>query len=360
MGERVYTPSAVPIVLKRVLLGLGALLLAAVAFVAYKVWPRVEAIPEELDAIDVAEANPMDVVIPAQSNLPELALKDLSGHTSFFIIDSRESMEAGEAKQLKRQLDFWDFPDTVKGFGIADVEGFGLLSGKIQEVMDFIRPEARWPLYADFDGVMTRTFKMPKGHFGIVVMGPDGEVTMRHSGEADEGVVAKIKAALGATDPSPGEPAPTFTVGELDNEACKPKGCMLVFLGEKVALSDVPGVEEGGFEGSMMEAGEQMKKPAVRLVHRLIAYWHMKGSELPGALVGEVENVAVEGWTHAREAPDLRQTFAIPADESAMVVIDPEGRVAFKGTGSIPFYKFSTLRNFVKLPEGDKRMSRGE
>ena len=113
----------------------------------------------------------------------------------------------------------WTYPDNVAGFAIGDAEGFGLLASKIEEFVGPMRPELRLPLYIDFEGAATKTFKLPKGHVGVVVLDPTGAVVYRHSGKMEPAEIEKLRGLLGASLPTP-TPAPAFKVGELDNAAC--------------------------------------------------------------------------------------------------------------------------------------------
>ena len=338
--------------LKWAALALGGLILVVgvAGYVMFR--PHVEEIPEELPDM---EADPSSIVLPAQADLPEVAVGELEGKTVYFVVFSRESAEAGEGKKLQRALDRWVYPDDVQGYGIGHVKGYGAFSGMIDEMMAAFRAEARLPMYADYEGVVMDTFQMPAGHFAMVVLGPDGEVKLRHSGDADEAKIEEIRQALGAEPPPPPAPAPTFSVGELDNERCAEAGCILVFLDRKVSAEDVPGLLDDEGRPSMRKQREAMKKlqqPSVRLVHRVVAYWKLDGS-IPGALVGETDGIAMKNFELVDEAPELREAFDVGANEAAMVVIDADGGLAFKETGFVPMYKFSLVRDMVDLPKRD-------
>lgn len=341
-------------ILKWLLIGL-AVLVGALGVSAYLLLRRnVEEIPDELPQI-AEDADPLAIEIPAQGGMPPLALREHAGETVYLLVDSRESMESGEAKKLRRKLDAWVFPEDVKGFAVGHVQGFGAFSGMIDEMLDAFRDEQRLPMYADYDGVVMDTFNMPAGHFSMIVLGPEGDVLMRHSGEADEAKIEEIRALLGAQMPPPPPPAPEFSVAGLDNERCADKGCIFVFLDEAVAASDVPGlVEEEGRPSmkKMREGFAKMKRPSIRFVHRVAAYWKLEGS-IPGLFVGELEGIAVPGFEQVASAPALREGFGVGPDEAAMVIVDPQGRLAFVEKGFTPFYKFSLVRDVIDLPKGD-------
>lgn len=341
--------------IKWILIGL-AVLVGGVAVSGYLLLRRhVEEIPEQLPEI-AADADPMEIELPAQSDLPPLVLREQTGKTVYLLVDSRESMESGEAKKLRRKLDAWVLPDDTVGFAVGHVKGYGAFSGMIDEMLDAFRDEQRLPMYADYDGVVMDTFNMPAGHFSMIVLGPDGEVLLRHSGDADEEKVEEIRDLLGAEAPPPPPPAPEFSVGGLDNERCAESGCIIVFLDEALAATDIPGlVDEGKKRPSMKKMREgfkTMKRPSIRFVHRVAAYWKLEGS-IPGLFVGDLEGVAVEEFETVPSAPELRESLGVGADEAAMVIIDPQGRLAFVETGFTPYYKFSLVRDIIDLPKRD-------
>ncbi len=256
-------------VLKRVALVITVLLLALVGAAAWMLRSRAEEIPAELPPTDV---DPMSIVIPGGGGLPDLRLADHKGKTLYLILGDRESMQARESKEFDRALNRWTYPPDVVGFAIGDAEGFKLLAGKIEEMLGAMRPEMRLPLYIDFDGTITKAFKLPKGHTGIVVLGPDGALKLRHSGPPkpkdqiltpEDDIIARLKLALRAEEPAL-QPAPPFKVGELDNAACAGKTCLFVFLGAPVKKSELPGVD-GGFDGGMEDSMKQLQNPSIRL-----------------------------------------------------------------------------------------------
>jgi len=346
-------------VLKWILISLAGIIgvLGICAFLLLR--RHVEEIPDELPEI-AADADPMSIELPAQSGLPALRLRDHAGKTIYLLVDSRESMESGEAKKLRRKLDYWTFPDDTVGFAVGHVKGYGAFSGMIDEMLDAFRDEQRLPMYADYQGVVMDTFEMPAGHFSLVVLGPDGDVVLRHSGDAEPEQIEKIGALLGADAPPPPQPAPPFEIGELDNADCDGPGCILVFLDEPVAAKDVPGLlgeeEKRPSMKKMREGFERMKRPSIRFVHRIGAYWKLDGS-VPGALVGDTEGIVIPGFESATEAPALREAFGLDPGEAAMIIIDGEGRVAFKETGFVPYYKFSLVRDVITLPKTDDESS---
>ncbi len=337
--------------LKKILIGLALSLLAMIGFVWWWITPRVDEIPEVLDEIDEeAEAEYMQIVIPAQGPLPELRFADLKGQTTFFVVEGQASMQAKEGREVKKAINRWITPDDVVGYSIGDAEGFGVLAGRIER--DFLgpmRPEMARPIYADYTGAIMHGFKMPAGHLAIVVLGPDGKVLYRSSGDPSQEQLAELKAALGAKEPPPAPPAPAFEEGELSNASCEGKGCAFVFLAHPVERTDVPGLEEGGFEGGMKEAFEQMKDPSIRLLTVVHTDWKPNGEKVAGAIIGEANGLEVEGWPTLDGAPELRRVFDVEPEEAALVIVDREGKLVFDERGLIPLYKFAPIQDWIDV-----------
>lgn len=344
-------------VLKRVALVITVLLLALIGAAAWMLRSRAEEIPAELPPTDI---DPMTVVIPGNGTLPDLKLADHRGKTVYLILGDRESMQARESKEFDRALNRWTYPPDVVGFAVGDAEGFKLLAGKIEEMLGAMRPEMRLPLYIDFDGVVTKAFKLPKGHTGIVVLGPDGALKLRHSGppKPDDDIIARLKLALRAEEPVL-TPAPPFAVGELDNAACAGKTCLLVFLARPVRNTELPGVD-GGFDGGMEDSMKQLQDPSVRLaglVHDLDEKL-ARDQELAGkvglALVGGLEGVELAHWRALPAASEARVAFDIPEGEAGLVAIDAEGRLALRERGLIPMYKLGRIGELLNIDLGDR------
>ena len=286
-------------------------------------------------------------------------LADHKGKTVYLILGDRESMQARESKEFDRALNRWTYPPDVVGFAIGDAEGFKLLAGKIEEMLGAMRPEMRLPLYIDFDGAVTKAFKLPKGHTGIVALGPDGALKLRHSGPPkpkdkiltpEDDIIARLKLALRAEEPAL-QPAPPFKVGELDNPACAGKTCLFVFLGAPVKKSELPGVD-GGFDGGMEDSMKQLQNPSIRLAglvndleDKLAAdakdpkpEEHLAG-KVHMTLIGSLADVELKHWRTLPTAPEARAAFTIPEGEAALVAVDPAGNLGLRGPGAVPMYK---------------------
>lgn len=350
--------------LKRILLVLTILLLVLIGVVAWLFRSRAEPIPEQLPEINLAEADPMKIVIPGSAGLPDLKLADLKGKTAYLVVGDRESMQAGESKLFDRALGRWKVGDDVVGYAIADTEGFKLFSSKIDEILGPMRPEIRLPLYVDYEGAVSKAFKLPKGHVGIVVLGPDGAITLRHSGppaDKDDPILGKLKAALRAEEPTL-PPAPAFKVGALDNAACEGKACMFVFLPRAVKKSELPGVE-GGFDGDMEATWKQLQDPAIRLAG-LVADSDKKLAaakpEVPAAVRlavvgGPIEGLELKHWTTVAAVDESRAPFEIPADQAAVVLIDPTGKLALRELGLVRMYKMVRVSELLGVDLNDRR-----
>lgn len=349
--------------LKRILLVLAILLLVLVGAIAWLFRSRAEPIPEQLPEINLVEADPMKVVIPGSAGLPDLKLADLKGKTAYLVVGDRESMQAGESKFFDRALGRWKLPEDVVGYAIADTEGFKLFSSKIDEILGPMRPEIRLPLYVDYEGAVSKAFKLPKGHVGIVVLGPDGAITLRHSGppaDKDDPILAKLKTALRAEEPEL-PPAPAFKVGDLDNAACEGKTCMFVFLPRAVKKSELPGVD-GGFDGDMEATWKQLQDPAIRLAG-LVADSDKKLAaakpEVPAnvrlALVGTIDDLELKHWKSIAAADESRAPFDIPADQAAIILIDPTGKLALRELGLVRMYKMVRISELLGVDLSDRR-----
>jgi len=356
-------------ILKRVALVITVLLLALIGAAAWMLRSRAEDIPAELPPTDV---DPMSIVIPGGSGMPDLKLADHKGKTIYLILGDRESMQARESKEFDRALNRWTYPPDVVGFAIGDAEGFKLLASKIEEMLGAMRPEMRLPLYIDFDGAVTRAFKLPKGHTGIVVLGPDGALKLRHSGpprpkdeilSPEDDIIARLKLALRAEEPVL-SPAPPFKVGALDNAACAGKTCLFVFLAKPVKKSQLPGVD-GGFEAGMEDSMKQLQDPSVRLAGLALdldeALTKLEkdpdksvAARVSPALVGTLEDIELKHWKTLPSASEARTAFNIPEGEAAVVAIDPEGRLALRELGVVPMYKLGRISELLDIDLGDR------
>lgn len=327
--------------IKRILIGVGALTIGVGGYFAWKLRPQVEEIPEELEEI-AEEVDPLAVTFRAQGPEPELTLRDLKGQTSFFVIQGKESMQAGEGVQLTRALNRWELPEDVKGYWVGDAEGAGLFAKKIEDAfVKHMRVESQWPIYLDFDGAMVASFNLPKGHTGLVVLGPEGEILMRNSGDPDEQKLEEIRELLGGKEPPPPRDSPEFTLGEVDKAACKEDGCLFVFLGGPVARTDIPRIE-GGFESEDDDAPwEQTRKPDIRNVSQTLFLWDLKETKVKTFIIGELSGLDedAEHVDVVATAPELREAFELGETDSAMVIVKDD-KLSFLEKDTIRFWKF--------------------
>ncbi len=362
---------------KRILIGLTILLLVAVAVGAWMFRSRAESIPDELAPINTEEADPLKVIVPGTGGLPDLKLAELRGKTVYLLVGDRESMQAKESKRFDRALNRWIIPEDIVGFGIADTEGFKILASKIEEILGAMRPEIRLPLYIDYEGAVTRAFKLPKGHAGLIVLGPDGQILLRHSGPPPKGaegdqLIERLRTLLRAEEPTLA-PAPAFKLGTVDNAACKDKTCMFVFLTRPVKKSELPGVK-GGFDGETDAMWKQLQDPDVRLAGLVVdsdgklvaaAEKAAKGGALAEGedppvpvevvLVGAVEDVELKRWTVLPSAPEARAALQVPEGQAGVVVIDREGRLAVRETGVVRMYKFTRISELLGVDLSERR-----
>lgn len=340
-------------VLRKIALGVVLLLLFLLGLVAWMLRSRAEEIPDQLPAIDTAEADPQKLVIPGGGGLPDLVLADHKGRTVYLLVEDRESMAARESSAMSRAMARWTYPDHVVGYAVGDAEGFGLLATKIEEFVGAMRPELRLPLYIDFKGAVTSTFKLPKGHVGLVVLDKAGAVVYRHSGAMEPAEIDHLREVLGATVPAP-VPAPAFQVGELDNKACAGRTCAFVFLGAPVARADIPGGKQG-FSGSTEESMKKFADPDVRLASIVLdSDPKLDPAKVSAQLVGTLDGAALERWKTTADLPAARAAFEIPAGEAALIVIDPPGNIAMRELGRVPMYKFGILSELIGVELSDR------
>lgn len=323
---------------------------------AWSMWPEVEDIPEQLEAIN-PEISIADLTLDGQGPLPAVRLGDLQGKTVLLMIEGKESMSGGEGKQLHRALHRWRLPDDVVALTIGDAPaGAVVMRNKIEnEFVGPMRTEMKFPIYIDYGGAFTTALSLPKGHLGLAILDENGELVLRHAGDADEAKLAEIKQLLRAEEPPPGPAAPAFSVGELDNQTCSGRACVLVFLDAKVRRDEIPGLEDGGFEGDMKASFEQIKKPSIRLARILAADWPADDrNEIGGVVIGEGEGWQLDGWSFVPDAPEARASFEI-GDQAGMVIVDAEGRVAFSQAGLIPFWQLSHAADLLGIEPKDYR-----
>jgi hypothetical protein len=301
---------------------------------------RVEDVPDELPPM---ERSPDEIALDSMSEAPALRLADLRGKTAFFVVVGPQSGKDKGGIPVNRALNRWQYPDSTVGFIVADATGMGVLADMAQKYIDFFRKEARFPLYVDFDGQMLDVFKLAKGHHGLVVLGPDGAVIRRASGGLSPAEIEALRVELGASEPAPPPPAPDFEVGGLTKASCRARACAIVFVGEPVARTDIPGIEDG-FDGDTDESFARLNQPAIRLAATAFKT-QLQGA--PGVVVGRITGLELPGWTTVDDAASARAAFDIAEGESAFVVVDGEGRLAFREVGLIPMYKWGAAADLL-------------
>jgi hypothetical protein len=336
--------------LKLALIALGLLVMVG-AVGAWRIF-RVDDVPEELPPM---ERSPDDIVLKSMTDAPDLALAELRGKTVFLVVVGAQSGKNREGQPLNRALNRWRYPDSTVGFIVADAEGVGFLAGMVEDYVAFFAKESRFPIYVDFEGITLETFKLAKGHHGFVVLGPDGSVLERRSGGMPIEELDALRERLGAEEPPAPPPAPAFAIGGLDVSSCSPRACAIIFLGAPVRRDQIPGIEDG-FDGERDEAFALLSKPEVRLAATALKM-DLQGA--PGVLVGDVSGLhelPERGFTHVAEAAEARAAFGLEPTDTAMVIVDAEGRLAFKRVGFIPMYEWGTAADLLGaevMPEED-------
>lgn len=341
--------------ISRVLIGIVVIILLVIGALAWLFRSQAEEIPEELPAIDVSEADPMAITIPG-GDIDDLVLADLKEQRAYFLLEDRESMEAGESKALNRALARWTIPEGTEstvGFMVGDAQGFGLFRSKVSEFMGMMRPEMRLPLYIDYEGIFYDSFKLPRGHSGFVLI-DHGEVKFRHSGPAEDDDLETVRGLLEATEPVYPE-APSFTVGPLSKESCSGKVCLFAFLDEPITRADVPGVE-GGWEGEREEGFERFSRPSIRLVGSLVgADEKIDEDKVEGALIGSLEGFEFRRWkiVDPEAATGAREAFGL-GEGAGLVVVDPDGKIAFQAEGKVAFWQLGLVADLIGVELGER------
>lgn len=321
---------------KQLLYVFGGILLAILLVAGAWGWQvmRVEDLPDELA---VMERSPDELVFSSVGHGADLRLADLRGQTSVLVFEGIQSMRSEQGKEVNRALNRWQLPPGTHGYIVGDGEGMQMFEDRAHQFVGFFAEELRFPLYVDWDGEMVDVFKLVKGHHGLVVLGPAGEVVLRHSGGMQGAALDELRTRLGATEPPPPPPAPAFTVGGLDNAACRVEPCLFVFLGKPVARGDIPWIEDG-FEGTRTDCFERMRRPEIRLAASAMRVPITKSH---GVLVGSTDDLRLQGWQVVPDDQAAREAFGLAPDDSALVVVDTEGRLAFRETGFIPMYRWT-------------------
>lgn len=318
---------------------------------------RTEPIPETLEEV---EADPSAIEIPGLPGQDPLRFADLRGKTVFFVVAGTWSAKSPEGEETNRALSRWEFPPDTTGFVVADAGGLGVFSDRIEATMRSYGAELRYPLYVDYDGVFIETFKLPKGHHGLVVLGPDGTVLERHSGGLEGDDLEALRTKLQAKEPELGGPMPALKVGTLDTQTCADTVCALVFGAPGPLLrNEIPGIRPGGFDAEEEVRLAQMLKPRVRTI---ALARKMKLTTTRGVLVGDVaEDIESEGWDRVpfADGAEARAAVGLDPEEPAIVVFD-HGREALRVTGLVPLYQWGRLADLLEV-EGfnDRRPPKG-
>jgi hypothetical protein len=327
----------------RLFFALIALALVGAGFLYWKLRAQVEPIPAVLAAVDDRKAG--EISLPGIGEQPALVLAEQRGHVTYLVLEGKDSMASGEGRELTRALDRWKHAPDVRGFFVGETEGLGFLRWKIDDFVAAIQRESRLPVYMDYEGKVLRGFQLAKGHTGLVVLGKDGEVLLRKSGPPTAEELEQLRVLLGAEEPPPPPPAPAFSLGPLSNESCRGQGCALVFLSRPLTLKEIPGLEGGKPRDDSAAWGDA----DARLVG-MLADQPLTEGKARGLFVGALTDVPLAAGWSLLDDPAARQAFGLAANETAVVVVDRQGRLALRETGVIPFWKLAPLDELLSLP----------
>ncbi|MEM9456025.1 MAG: hypothetical protein AAGF11_17725 [Myxococcota bacterium] len=321
---------------KKVLYAIGGVLLVILLIGGAWGWQvlRVEDVPDRLATM---ERSPDEVVLSSAGHGDDLRLADLRGQTSVIVFEGIQSMRTEQGKEVNRALNRWILPEGTQGYIAWDGEGMRIFEEKASKFLGFFAQELRFPIYVDWDGELVDVFKVVKGHHGLVVLDPQGEVILRHSGGMKGEALEELRVLLGAQEPPPPGPAPAFELAGLSNASCQQKPCLFLFLGKSVDRKDIPWIEDG-FEGTRTACFERMRRPEIRLASSAMRVPITKSH---GVIVGETSDLRLKGWQEVPDDPAAREAFGLGPEDSALIVIDTQGRMAFKETGFIPMYQWT-------------------
>jgi hypothetical protein len=119
-----------------------------------------------------------------------------------------------------------------------------------------------------------------------------------------------------------------------------------VFLSRPISAKDVPGIEGGKAKDDTAAWSDA----DARLV-ALLSDRELPGDKSMGAFVGTLEGIKLaSGWSIAADDAQLRAAFEIAPAETAIVVVDREGRLAMRERGRIAFWQLSSLNELLSLP----------
>lgn len=317
---------------------------------------RTEPIPDELEAL---EAEPTSVVIPGMADQPDLDLAALQGKTAAFVVIGTWSAKSPEGEATNRAMSRWTFPPDTQVYIVADAAGLAVFSDRIEATLGSYASEVRFPLYVDYQGTFINTFKLPKGHHGLVVLDPEGSVITRHSGGLEGAALTELRARLGASEPEPGPGVPSFELANFDVEACSTTACAFVYTGSgSISRADIPRIGDGQFEGDEDALLAQMLIPAVRNV---TLARKMKLPAPRGVLVGDIaDDIDTSGWLRLtlEESVELRRALGV-GDAPAIVAYD-RGREAIRTEGLAPLFVWGRLADLLEVEKfNDRRPPRG-
>ncbi len=317
---------------------------------------RTEDIPEVLEEV---EESPAVVEIPGMGGQPPLKLEALEGKTVVIAVSGTWSAKSPEGEATNRALSRWVYPESTVGYVVADAGGMGVFADRIEATMASYATEIRFPLYVDFEGVFVDTFKLPKGHHGLVVLGPDGSIVQRHSGGLEGEALDALREQLGATEPELGAPMPELSVGGLDTAACRKTVCAFVYSGpDPVVRADIPGMKPGGFEGDDDTRLQQMRKPPVRNV---TLARKMKLASTRGAFIGDIaDDITSEGWERVSLSEGADALEALGFSEGPGIVVFDHGKEAVRATGVVPLHQWGRVADLLEFQGfNDRRPPRG-
>ena len=73
------------------------------------------------------------------------------------------------------------------------------------------------------------------------------------------------------------------------------------------------------------------------------------------AVVGNLEGLELKHWKTVAAADESRAPFELPADQAAVILIDPTGHIALRETGLVRMYKLVRVSELLGVDLNDRR-----
>ena len=307
---------------------MAALAMIATALLLNALWTPLSEVTDDLPPLP-ADVDVRRLVLPPTAGQPGLDLGDHAGRRVFLLVADARSAMSMSGFRLRNALMRWRYPPSVVGFEVASFDGvMGKMASMMEPMMTSMGGMSRFPMSVDTEGTLVDAFSLPAGHLGLVILGEQGEVLLRRSGAVDDEALAAIARLLRASEPPPPPPAPDVDwPSGIDGRP----PIAVAFLGGTLREREVRGV-------SMFSMPTAMQDPTRRIVDQLDQRMAIP-ADVDIVVVGDLRGFADRDWHRVEHGPALRRAFEVPDGEPGLVVIDGDGRLAFRETGLIDMWK---------------------